>query len=129
MKPVQDTAVVHLPRILVVEDEPALRFLITEVLTMDGGFDVVEARSADEAIDMLEIDHDIDCVFTDVRMPGRCDGIALTRHIRDTFPDMKVVVTSGNLTQPERPRDVPFFAKPYDCFAVAACIKGIVTRH
>lgn len=129
MKPVQDTAAVHLPRILVVEDEPALRFLITEVLTMEGGLEVVEARSADEAIDMLDADHDIDCVFTDVRMPGRCDGIALTRHILKTFPDMKVVVASGHMTQLERPGDVPFFAKPYDCFAVAACIKGIVTHH
>jgi CheY-like chemotaxis protein len=129
MQSVQKVEGLEAPRILVVEDEPALRFLITEVFSGEAGFEVVEARSADEAIDVLAHDHNIDCVFTDVRMPGRRDGIELARHVLDAYPEMRVVMASGNLRPGERPDNVPFFAKPYDCFAVASYINDLLTPH
>jgi two-component system, response regulator PdtaR len=73
------------PTILVVEDEPLLRSLITDVLESDGRFNVIAAGTADEAMGILCRNDGIACVFTDVRMPGRLDGIALANHILQDY--------------------------------------------
>lgn len=114
--------------VLVVEDEPGLRFLASEVLSNDGGFTVIEAGSADKALEVLGANHEISCVFTDVRMPGSLDGIALTRFIQQTYPDIPVLVTSGNLRPEERLADVPFVTKPYDLGQLAVVIQSLITE-
>jgi hypothetical protein len=45
---------------------------------MDGGFEVISATTADEAINILEARSDIRRVFTDVNMPGSMDGLRPT---------------------------------------------------
>jgi len=114
-------------RVLVVEDEPGLRFVIAEVFSSEAGFEVIEAASGDEAVESLKSHGHIDCVFTDVRMPGAVDGVALTEHVLLLYPDTKVVMASGNQRPFERVEDVPFFAKPYDVGAVARTIRQLVT--
>ena len=47
-------------------------------LAMDGGFEVISATTADEAINILEARSDIRRVFTDVNMPGSMDGLRPT---------------------------------------------------
>ena len=84
----------HLPRVLVVEDEPLLRVFNADMLT-DAGFDVLEAANADEALRMLETVSDIRVVFTDVEMPGALDGYALAQRIETLWPEIGVVITSG----------------------------------
>ena len=58
---------------------------------------------------------DIRIVFTDVDMPGSMDGLRLASLIRDRWPPIKLVVTSGILDSSKLslPSDVRFFAKPY----------------
>ena len=60
-------------RILVVEDEPLIRFVIAEALR-ELGVSVVEAASADEAWQYLTAVGSADLVFTDHRMPGSMTG-------------------------------------------------------
>ena len=103
-----------IPTILVVEDEPGLRFLITEVLEDDGGFNLLVAQSADEAFAIIAAHADIGCVFTDVRMPGQYDGLDLARGILTDHPGIKVVITSGNNYSGPPIAGVPFVPKPYD---------------
>ena len=62
--------------ILIVEDEVVVRTLAAKV-AKNCGFEVLEASSADEAIDILEARSDIRLVFTDVNMPGSMDGLQL----------------------------------------------------
>jgi CheY-like chemotaxis protein len=52
------------PRVLVVEDEPLIRFAIADALR-DEGVSVIEAATGDEAWEHLQIDSDIDIIFTD----------------------------------------------------------------
>ncbi len=113
-------------KVLVVEDEPALRFFISDVLTNEHGLTVIEAGSADQALDVLERDQEIKCMFTDVRMPGTLDGIALSNRVRREHPDIKILMTSGHLLSSEAPQDVPFIAKPYDLTHVAGLIEQLV---
>ncbi|EGF92739.1 response regulator [Asticcacaulis biprosthecium C19] len=111
---------------MVVEDEPGLRGLITEVLTSEGGFDVVEAGSGDEAVAYLEAWDNIDCVFTDVRMPGHYNGLELTAWIHGHLPKTRVLMTSANLDPNDRLPDVAFMAKPYDFLAVIRKIRALL---
>lgn len=82
----------------------------------DEGFEVIEAANADEAIRMLENRSDIRVVFTDLQMPGSMDGLKLAHAVRDRWPPIKIIVTSGVelLTEHDLPEGGRFFAKPYD---------------
>jgi DNA-binding NtrC family response regulator len=113
-------------KVLVVEDEASLRFFISDVLTNERGMVVIEAASADQALDELERDPEIKCMFTDVRMPGTLDGIALSNRVRREHPDIKILMTSGHLLSAEAPANVPFVAKPYDLTQVANLIEQLV---
>ena len=80
--------------LLVAEDDIFIRAMIAEFLR-DSGFDVVEAGSAQEALDVFESGADIDLLFSDVKMPGAMDGCDLAKHVRENWPDTKVILTSG----------------------------------
>jgi CheY-like chemotaxis protein len=112
----------HPPTILVVEDNAVVRLIAVEFLE-DSGFKVVEAGSADGAIDLLTTNGPIDAVFSDVQMPGTMDGIGLARWISREMPDIKVLLTSGNVS---RQTGVSILPKPYDLEAVARQLKGMM---
>ncbi len=81
--------------VLVVEDNPHLRKLTTARLK-ELGYGVREAERGDIAANLLQKDGDtIDAVFTDLVMPGELDGLALARHIVATYPDKRILLTSG----------------------------------
>jgi CheY-like chemotaxis protein len=79
--------------ILVVEDEVMLRLDLSQQLRQ-GGFDVIEADGADEAVALLENTH-IDAVVTDIRMPGDIDGRDLVVWVRRKIAKAKIVVVSA----------------------------------
>jgi two-component system, response regulator PdtaR len=101
------------PVILVVEDEPFLRFYAADVLEEEG-FVVAEAASAENALILLENRPDVNLVFTDIQMPGAFDGMALARRVHNRWPHIQVVITSGRKRpSPEEMLDARFIAKPY----------------
>src|SRR3546814_931318 len=82
--------------VLVVEDEVLIRLMVSDELR-DAGFRVVEAANADDAMAYLQAGEPADLVFSDVRMPGSMDGIALAEKLRSDFPHVRIVLTSGHL--------------------------------
>jgi CheY-like chemotaxis protein len=113
--------------VLVVEDEPLLRLDISESL-MDAGFLVFEAGNAAEAISILAEHHEIRLVFTDVDMPGGMDGIVLAAYIRDRWPPLKIIVTSGFrcVSDTDIPAESRFFSKPYDPGRIASTMREML---
>jgi CheY-like chemotaxis protein len=104
------------PTILVVDDEPFIRLTLADHLK-DCGFLVIEACDGEEAIEVLEALPDVALVFSDVRMPGKVDGIALAQWIRSNMRDVPVFLASGDMGKPYSAEEVcavRFFAKPYD---------------
>ena len=110
--------------ILVVEDEPLLRMMAVD-LVEDAGFEAVEAAGADEAVRILESRLDIRVVFTDVDMPGSMDGMRLAAAVRDRWPPIAIILTSGKASP--RPDELParsvLFANPYRRIEVAATMR------
>lgn len=103
--------------VLVVEDEPFLRMALCEDLRA-AGLSVVEAASADEALDCLRSGLLVEVVFSDIQMPGRVDGIGLARRLRLERPDLTVILTSGSNEPPVDLNGIAFVPKPYDYGAV-----------
>ena len=80
--------------ILVVEDELLLSWDISEALEGEG-YDVIAVANADEAIKVLESRNDIRTIFTDIDLPGSMDGLKLARAVRDRWPPVHIIVTTG----------------------------------
>ena len=99
-------------RILVVEDEVLIRDFILEELE-DAGFEVVSAANADEAIVILETQLDIRLVFTDIDMPGSMNGMKLAAAVRERWPPIHLIITSGKGRPSELPVRAQFIPKPY----------------
>lgn len=108
-------AVAKRPSVLVVEDDFLLRMDAVDIVR-NAGFEAVEAANADEAIAIIEADPNIHVVFTDVQMPGTMDGLKLARFIKDRWPPIKIVATSGRVKVSERdlPEGSVFVPKPYN---------------
>lgn len=99
---------------LVVDDEPLVR-MTGEMIVEEAGFTALLAGSADEALELLQTHDDIVVVFSDIQMPGRLNGADLATIVRERWPAIGVVLTSGFM------RELPvasskrtlFIPKPY----------------
>lgn len=82
------------PLVLVVEDEALVRLHALSVLE-EAGFSALAAASAEEAIALLEVRGEITIVFTDIQLGRGMDGLALARAVRDRWPPVELILTSG----------------------------------
>jgi CheY-like chemotaxis protein len=110
----RDSAHQSEPVVLVVEDESIIRMQAV-VIIEEAGYNVVEACNADEAIAILKTREDIGIVVTDIEMPGSMDGIKLARAIRDQWPPIELIITSGRyrVRINQLPPGAQFMPKPY----------------
>jgi CheY-like chemotaxis protein len=113
------------PVVLIVEDEYLIRMDAADMIAA-AGFDIVEARNADEAIAILERRFDISVVFTDVQMPGSMDGLKLAAAIRGRWPPIKIVATSGlDIRESDLPRGSHFLRKPYNTAQIVGTLRQL----
>lgn len=111
--------------VLVVEDEALILFTISDELR-DAGFRVIEAQDADEAIRWLETDDRIRVVFTDIDMPGAMKGLELAEVVRDRWPPVRIIVTSGKTVPATLPGGSRFLPKPYTSGGVVDAVRGML---
>ena len=113
--------------ILVVEDNPALRRLVTHQLS-DLGYTTAEADNGPAALAVMKMTA-VDLMFTDVVMPGGMDGFDLAAAARAMRPELKVLMTSGfSGTRSGIPQDGPLatvrlLSKPYDWEELARAVR------
>lgn len=118
--------------ILVVEDEEALRLLITEMLSRIG-YRVLPASSADDAARIIQNKQEpIDLLITDIVMPGM-GGHELSELVWSCRPEMRVLYISGYAAEypvdKESSRQQTYFlAKPFTQIQLGATIRRILDR-
>ncbi|HEY0790768.1 MAG TPA: response regulator [Chthoniobacterales bacterium] len=119
--------------ILLVEDEPMVRRIATEILEWEG-WTVYEARDSVEALAQMEKVHPkILMMLTDVLMPGPMDGIELGLRLQASYPNLQVLYTSA-LARPALERrgllneGVNFIAKPFDAQQLTQAVRKAVAR-
>jgi two-component system cell cycle sensor histidine kinase/response regulator CckA len=124
-KPAELSPSSDVARILLVEDEPSVRELVTTILS-GAGHSVVSAANADQAIEHLDADPVIDVLLTDVGLPFR-SGLDLAVQVTHRLPDVAVVYMSGYADTP-MPRDATFVAKPFAAADLLATIDTVLQR-
>jgi CheY-like chemotaxis protein len=90
----------HLPRasqsetVLIVDDEPTVRMLVTEVLG-DLGYAAIDAGDGTAALKVLQSDTRIDLLVTDLGLPGGMNGRQVADAARKLRPELKVLFITG----------------------------------
>lgn len=114
--------------VLLAEDETLVRMVAAEMLREEGSFKVIEAADADQALTVLEATTNVQALVTDVEMPGSLDGFTLARLVRQAWPYIGIVVTSGRVRP--GPKDLPsgtlFIAKPYSLAALVDAVRTVL---
>jgi CheY-like chemotaxis protein len=115
--------------VLVVEDETMVRMPIAEYLR-DCGYNVLEAADASEAIATMRTEGPVSLVFSDIRMPGKMDGVGLAEWFQSHYPSVPVLLTSGYNGGRNLPVDpisrTRFIEKPYSQTQVARQIAALL---
>lgn len=116
------------PVLLVVEDDFLVRLTLVDALS-DGGFEVLEASDAKEALTLVCDRDDISAMLTDINLPGGSDGFALARAARVIRPHLPVVYASGRYGGAEEGQAVDgsrFLAKPFTPSLAAAVLHDMI---
>jgi CheY-like chemotaxis protein len=118
--------------VLVVEDEAMVRMPIAEYLR-DCGYNVLEAADASEAMATMaaiNAEEPVSLVFSDIRMPGQMDGLALAEWFQAHYPAVPVLLTSGYNGGRKLPASpvsgTRFIEKPYSQTQVARRIAALL---
>ncbi len=111
--------------VLLVEDDEAVRQVASAALKTLG-FAVREAESGDQAAAMLDHEPDVRLVVSDVRMPGRLNGIDLGRLVRRHWPAIPVLLMSGFVDDGQDFSDFEFLQKPYRVSELMGKLKTVL---
>jgi two-component system cell cycle sensor histidine kinase/response regulator CckA len=115
--------------VMLVEDEDAVRLFSARALR-NKGYKVIEAKSGDEALELLAGNPTVDLLVTDVVMP-QMDGTELIKRVREQRPAMRVICISGYAEETFRKRldsaaDVHFLPKPFTLEQLAGKVKQAI---
>jgi len=114
-------------RLLVVEDDKEVLAVTLEMLR-ELGYEVATAPDAASALERLENGEPVDLLFSDVVMPGGCNGAELAHRARAIRPDLKVLLSSGYVGEAGSLVGDAFemIDKPYERSTLAARLAAIL---
>ncbi|MFL6752731.1 MAG: PAS domain S-box protein [Sphingomicrobium sp.] len=117
-----------LGRVLIVEDDNLVAELTAGMIS-ELGFEAVVAHSAKEALDRLSGGEKPKLIFSDIVMPGGISGIELARKVRDRFPELPVLLTTGYSEQVGGEHGFPVLQKPYELDSLAGALGKVLKRE
>jgi CheY-like chemotaxis protein len=117
--------------VLIVDDEPSVRMLVTEVLA-ELGYTAIEAADGSSALRVLQSDTRIDLLVTDVGLPGGMNGRQLADFGRVARPDLRVLFITGYAEKTVVGGDkleegMGILTKPFAMDGLAARIKELIS--
>ncbi len=119
-------------QVLIVDDEPNLRKILSAQLTRDG-YDALTAEDGEQGLQMLR-EHHIDLVITDLKMP-KVDGMTLLKRALEIEPELPVVLITAHGTidtavEALKRGAFDFVTKPFDKDEVRQIVaKALKTRE
>ena len=114
-------------RVLVVEDSPDVKELITEVLK-EAAYEVVSADDGVEALEVLKADGDIQLVISDVMMP-RMDGNVLAKRLEEDYPQLPLILMSGYAPSDRAAGGSVQLQKPFAIDELLALVENIIDER
>jgi CheY-like chemotaxis protein len=114
-------------RVLVVEDDQLVAELAAGMLS-ELGFQCTVAHSAKEALERLTDGEKPKLVFSDIVMPGGISGIELAQKVRDRFPELPILLTTGYSEQVGGAHGFPVLQKPYEMEKLASALGNVLKQ-
>jgi PAS domain S-box-containing protein len=114
-------------KVLVVEDDELVADLAAGMFE-ELGFMPVVVHSAKEALDRLTNDGRPKLVFSDIVMPGGITGLELARKVRDRFPELPILLTTGYSEQVTGSHGFEVLPKPYEMSLLTAAVKKVMAQ-
>jgi signal transduction histidine kinase/CheY-like chemotaxis protein len=117
--------------VLIVDDEPTVRMLVTEVL-QDLGYTAIEAADAATGLQILQSEIRIDLLVSDVGLPGGMNGRQMADAARASRPDLKVLFITGYaenavIGNGQLAPGMHVLTKPFPIEVLAGKLKGLIT--
>ena len=118
-------------RVLVVEDENSIREM--EVLNLRmAGWEVLEAPSAERALELLHANPPCDAALLDLMLPGM-DGLSLCETIRRDDPDIGIIIVSAKGQETDKIRGLSigaddYITKPFSVSELIARVEALARR-
>jgi PAS domain S-box-containing protein len=107
--------------VLLVDDNPEVAAVSTNLLEQLG-YTVRRVDNAEAALREIEC-NGIDLVFSDIVMPGKMDGLSLARHLRNTHPELPILLATGYSDAAVNVgSDFPILRKPYEIHQLSQAI-------
>jgi PAS domain S-box-containing protein len=115
-------------QVLIVEDDMFVAELAAGMLA-ELGFESTVTHSAKEAIEQLSAGDKPRLVFSDIIMPGGITGLELARKVRERFPELPILLTTGYSEQVTASHGFPVLQKPYQLDALAAALSNMLKQE
>jgi CheY-like chemotaxis protein len=118
--------------VLIVDDEPTVRLLVTDVLE-DLGYTAIEAADSAAGLRALQSEARIDLLITDIGLPGGMNGRQMADAGRETRPDLNVLFITGFaenalINHGRLEPGMSVLTKPFAVDALAARIRELITK-
>jgi PAS domain S-box-containing protein len=123
-KQINEASVTGQVRVLLVDDDDLVR-LSTAAMLADLGYDVVEAGSAEEALNLLA-ESPPDLLLTDHLMPG-LSGVELAKAARARIPSLPTLIISGFAELEDLAPELPRLTKPFRNSELAECLASLTS--
>ncbi|MFL6764125.1 MAG: ATP-binding protein [Sphingomicrobium sp.] len=117
-----------LGRVLIVEDDSFVAELAAGMLS-ELGFECTITHSAKEALERLAGGEKPKLIFSDIVMPGGISGVELAHKVRDRFPELPILLTTGYSEQVTHSHGFPVLQKPYEMNTLASALGNILKRE
>jgi DNA-binding response OmpR family regulator len=119
-------------RILIAEDDDAIRSLVTRALSQDG-HQVVPTADGSQALEALAAQDGFDLLLTDIKMPVM-DGIALALTVARDHPEMVILLMTGFADQRERAHGLDalvhdVLTKPFSLSDLRGSVRGAMAAR
>ncbi|MFG1424826.1 response regulator [Roseixanthobacter glucoisosaccharinicivorans] len=121
------------PRVIVLDADIVVRHVLAEYLRTCG-YQVAEAASADEALDLLaNAEQPFDVMLADILAPGRLVGFALAAFVRENHPTVDVILAGTPAKAANEAAELcdegPHLSRPYEPQSVVERIKQLMAAR
>jgi CheY-like chemotaxis protein len=112
--------------IIVAEDDFIMSEYLSGILT-EKGYSVIAVANANDAIAMFEHRDDVRMLISDINMPGSINGLNLAATVRERWPHIKIIITTGQARPKieEVPEGSLYLRKPYTPGSVMAAVLSL----
>jgi two-component system, cell cycle sensor histidine kinase and response regulator CckA len=113
-----------MPVSLVVDDEPSVRRYVSAILEREH-FEILEAEDGARALQVVnQLGGGLDLIVSDIQMPNM-DGVSFAQAVKDSFPEMPVILVSGYA---EAGSGFEFVEKPFSPGALLKAVRNVLGR-